>query len=100
MNKDITEFLVAISKPSIGWWPFPFMRPIEGEEFGVARYLTCILLYPTFIWCFSSLIIFLKTNGGFVPYLGYYFIGLFIAFLVCFSLMASAWNKVYGASKP
>ncbi|WP_346839915.1 hypothetical protein [Microbulbifer sp. SAOS-129_SWC] len=91
-----SEFLVAFHRPSIAWWPFPFLRPEEGEPFGQFRLFTCALLYPLFVWCLVSLLLFLKQGVG-ADALVSLFPPLFVLFGGYFCVLAHCWKRVHGS---
>ncbi|SDK22115.1 hypothetical protein [Microbulbifer yueqingensis] len=90
----LMRFMAVIHRPSICWWPFPFLRPNEGEAFGRFRLFTCATLYPLYIWSFMSVILFLKKGMGtaeLLPLMGVLF-GIFLSY---YSIVAYCWNRVH-----
>ncbi|WP_237056095.1 hypothetical protein [Microbulbifer sediminum] len=90
--------MAAIHRPSIVWWPFPFLRPEDGEPFGRFRLFTCTTLYPLYLWSFVSVILFLKKGLGtaeLLPLLGV----LLGFFLIYYSVVAHCWNRVHGPGR-
>lgn len=96
---SFVRFMAAIHRPSIFWWPFPFLRPAEGQPFGRFRLFTCATLYPLYLWCLVSVILFLKKGLGtaeLLPLLGV----MLCFFLAYYSAVAYCWNRVNNPGQP
>ncbi|AOS97829.1 hypothetical protein AUP74_02427 [Microbulbifer aggregans] len=93
-STSFVRFVAVLHRPTIFWWPFPFMRPEEGRRFGKFRLFTCGMLYPLFLWSVVSLILFLKKGMG-IEELWMLFPAMSVTFFLYFALVAYCWDRVH-----